>query len=591
MIRARPTILPIFLSLMVVLVLTAVASPVRAQKAKPDGAPEGASGRTAKKPAIGKRFMVAAANPHAVRAGVEMLRAGGTAADAAIAVQLVLGLVEPQSSGLGGGAFALYWTARDKRLVTWDGRETAPRAATADLFRDPAGKLLAYRTAVRTGRAVGTPGLPALLWRLHQRHGRLPWARLFGPAIRLAEQGFAVSPRLHKLLNEADFLKRRADSRAYFFDPEGNPWPVGHRLRNPAYAAVLRLLAARGPSAFYRGVLARAIVRAVQEDRPWPGGLALTDLRTYRAKVRPAVCGDYRRWRVCGMGPPSSGGIAMIQILKLIEPFDAAKSPPEGARTAHLLIEAGALAFADRNRYVADPDHVAVPVRRLIDAGYLRRRARLIDPVRAGGKRAPGTWPARKGHLHGPGLTLAMPSTSHISIIDAAGNALSMTTTIEAAFGSGIMVAGFLLNNQLTDFSFRAMRGGQPVANRVGPGKRPRSSMAPTIVFGSDGQPVLVIGSPGGSRIIGYVARAVSAVLDHGLSLPRAFSIAHVLSRNGPAEIERGTRADTAAALGRMGHRVRPATMTSGLHGIRRLPDGRLEGAADPRREGTAIGD
>jgi gamma-glutamyltranspeptidase/glutathione hydrolase len=576
--------------MLLVVVLTGTAAPALAQS-KADGAPEPATGRTAKKAVYASRFMVVAANPHAARAGLEILRRGGSAADAAIAVQLVLNLVEPQSSGIGGGAFSLYWQASSRKLVTYDGRETAPRAATPGLFRDNTGKLLPYRTAVRTGRAVGVPGTVALMWQLHKAHGRLPWARLFLPAIRLAERGFKVSPRLHGLLRDAFFLRRRAATRAYFFTAAGQPLPVGYVRTNPAFAATLRLIATQGPNAFYRGDVARDIASAVQAAQPWPGVLTETDMTRYAVVVRPPVCAPYRRWRVCGMGPPSSGGLAVAQILGQLGRFDLGKMGLQTASSLHVLIEASRRAFADRNRYVADPEFASVPVRRMLDPAYLRRRGGSIDPARAGGRATPGRFPVKKGALPGRGRSLEIPATSHISIVDGDGNAISMTTTIEAAFGSGIMVRGFLLNNELTDFSFRSARAGSPVANRVEGGKRPRSSMAPTMVFGRKGRLAMVTGSPGGSRIIGYVAGSIIAVLDWKMNAQAAADLPHVLSRNGPAEVEKGAPSALVAALRALGHKVGLARMTSGLHIIRRLPDGRLEGGADPRREGIALGD
>ena len=569
------------------LALGVAAGPALAQT-KTDGAPEQATGRTTKKNVYANRYMVVAANPHAAKAGVDVLAAGGSAADAAIAVQLVLNLVEPQSSGIGGGAFALYWLAKSRRLVTYDGRETAPGSATPDLFRDR-GKLLPYRTAVRTGRAVGVPGTVGLMWRLHQKHGKLPWARLFAPAIRLAEEGFLVSPRLHGLLGDAFFLRRRAATRSYFFTAAGDPLPVGFRRTNKPFAETLRLIARDGPKAFYRGPVAAAIVVAVSGDQPFPGGLTARDLATYKVIDRAPICAPYRAWRVCGMGPPSSGGIAVAQILGQLARFDLAAAPM-GPKALHLLVESSRLAFADRNRYVADTGFVEVPVKRMLAPDYLRRRSMLIDPAKARGRAAPGKFEIKKGALPGRGRSLEIPATSHISIVDAEGNAISMTTTIEAGFGSGIMVRGFLLNNELTDFSFRRQRGGRPVANRAQGGKRPRSSMAPTMVFGRDGRLLLVAGSPGGSRIIGYVVQVIVAMLDWKMTAQTAADLPHVLSRNGPAEVEKGAPAALVGNIRALGHKVRQARMTSGLHIIRRLPDGRLEGGADPRREGIAAG-
>lgn len=532
------------------------------------------------------RHMVAAANPHAAEAGREILRAGGSAVDAAIAAQLVLTLVEPQSSGIGGGAFLLHYEAESRDVTAYDGRETAPAAATSELFLTAEGAPMGFWKAVVGGRSVGVPGLLKMLKLAHEEHGRLPWPVLFEPAIRLAETGFEVSPRLHKLLAKDRFLASQAAARAYFYDADGQPHPVGHRLVNEDLANTLRLVAWGGLKGFYEGDIARDIVAAVQSGGN-PGAMTLEDLRDYPAKHRDALCAPYREWRVCGMPPPTSGGLAVLQILGLLEPFDLASLDPNGAEAAHLIAEASRLAFADRNRFPADPDFVAVPVEALLDRDYLRRRAALISPDESLGTAEPGleSQSAAMPDQNDP------PSTSHLVVVDKRGNAVSMTSSIESAFGSRQMVRGFLLNNELTDFSFRPEVGGRPIANRVEGGKRPRSSMSPMLVLDGEGRLVLAIGSPGGSRIIGYVARGLIAALDWQLDMASVVSLPHVVNRNGPTDIEFGTALQSATAgLRARGHKLRFLEMTSGTHAIAVTPNG-LDGAADPRREGVALGD
>ncbi len=590
--RGRQAIARGFIPLACILAFTAGLAAVEPAAAQsPSPAPEAATGRVAKQAAHGARFMVAVANAHAAGAAVEILRAGGSAVDAAIAAQMMLNLVEPQSSGIGGGGFLLAWDAKAGRLATYDGRETAPAGAGPGLFLGPDGRPLGFMIAVRSGRSVGVPGLLRLLEMAHARHGRLPWERLFAPAIALAEGGFPVSPRLNRLLGRYRSMAERTPTAGYFFDAGGAPKRVGTMLANPALAETFRRIAADGAGAFYSGPIAADIARAVQTAPLHRGSLTAADLAAYEAKERPAVCAPYRSVRVCGMGPPSSGGIAILQILGLLSHFDLAALAPTSPRAAHLLAEAGRLAFADRNRYVADADFVPVPVAGLLDRSYLAMRSRLISVDRSLGRAQPGSPPGKHGLRWSDGDAAEYPSTTHLSIVDADGNAVAMTSSIENAFGSQIMVRGFLLNNQLTDFSFRPVRGGRAVANAAGPGKRPRSSMAPTMVFGPDGRLRLAIGSPGGSRIIGYVAQRIVAVVDWRLDVQAAIDLGHVLSRNGPTEIEEGPAAERlGAALEAMGHKIKVGQMNSGLHGVERTQVG-LTGAADPRREGVARGD
>lgn len=537
--------------------------------------------------------MVATANPHASRAGVEMLRAGGSALDAAIAAQMVLNLVEPQSSGIGGGAFLLHWDAAAKKISAYDGRESAPAAARPDRFLRADGTPLTLPEAIDSGRSVGAPGVLRVLELAHRRHGRLPWRRLFEPAIRLAEAGFEVSPRLHRLIEADPLLRRRPAARAYFYLADGSALPVGHRLRNPDLAAVLRRVADEGPDAFYRGDIARGIVAALasaKDNYGRPGDLTEQDLAAYRALEREPICGSYRAYRVCGMPPPSSGGIAVLAILGALERFPMAELRPGSSGAVHLFAEAGRLAYADRDHYVGDPDFVRVPVAGLTDPAYLRERSNLIRPERSMGRAQPGT-PAGVRVSYGADATAETGGTSHLSVVDAEGNAVSMTTTIESAFGSRILVHGFLLNNQLTDFSLAPEEGGRPLANRVEPGKRPRSSMAPTLVFKPGGELLMTLGSPGGGAIINYVAKTLLGVLDWQQDIQQAIGAPNMGSRNRQTEIERGSSLEgIAAALRALGHPVDVVAMVSGLHGIMRTPRG-LAGGADPRREGIAMGE
>jgi gamma-glutamyltranspeptidase / glutathione hydrolase len=551
--------------------------------------PEAASGRLAQPATLAPHEIVVAANPLAAAAGYDMLRRGGSAVDAAITTQLVLNLVEPQSSGIGGGAFLVYWRAAARRVVTFDGRETAPEAARSDRFIRPDGQPLAFYDAVVGGRSVGVPGVLRLLELAHRRYGKLPWSALFAPAIRLAEVGFPVSPRLSILLARDPYLKRHEPARSYFYEADGAA-PKAN-LKNPALARTLRVIARRGAAAFYTGRIAQDVVDAVR-TAPGPGDLTLGDLAHYEAKERPPVCGFYRGYRVCGMGPPSSGAVTLLELLGLLERFDLERYPPPAVEAVHLFAEAGRLAYADRSRYLADADAVPVPVQGLIDADYLKARAQLIDPDRAlSGPAAPGDPPGSHAADWGDEAAPELPSTSHISIIDRYGNALAMTTTIENAFGSRLMVDGFLLNNELTDFSFVSEEKGRKVANRVEGRKRPLSAMAPTLVFDRRGALKLVLGSAGGSAIINDVAKTVIAMLDWGYDLPSAIALPNDGNRNGATEVEAGPGAATmATSLLQLGHVVQITDRPSGLAGIRVTPRG-LEGAADPRREGAALGD
>jgi gamma-glutamyltranspeptidase / glutathione hydrolase len=538
--------------------------------------------------ATGNHFMVATADPAASEAALAMLRKGGSAVDAAVAAQAVLGLVEPQSSGIGGGAFLLHWDGVTHKLSALDGRETAPKSAGADLFLDKDGKPLDFIEAALSGKSVGVPGVLRVLELAHRREGRLPWADLFQPAIDLAANGFAVPPRLAAALAEDARLKDDPQARAYFYDSAGNPTPAGAILRNPAYAETLRAIAEGGADAFYRGPIAQAILAEVNEDGT--ERMLAMDLLDYRAGEREVLCQPYRAFDVCSMGPPTSGGIALLQILGILRNFDLAPMDPDGAQAFHLIADASRLAFADRDRYVADTDFVRVPTAKLLDAVYLKARAGQIRSDRTIGEARPGKFTdplivaAASQHQFEP------ISTSHFVIADSAGDIVSMTSSIEMAFGSHRMVSGFLLNNQLTDFSFLPASGGRLVANRVEAGKRPRSSMTPTIVF-KDGEPAIALGSPGGPNIIGYVAQAVIEMIDWGRSPGAAVAAPHILNRNGPTLIEAGTSAlDLREPLEALGHEVEERELPSGLT-IVEFKDGMMIGASDPRRDGIALGE
>jgi gamma-glutamyltranspeptidase/glutathione hydrolase len=565
------------------LLALAAAWPVTAQLLQP----EPATGFQPREAAHARRFMVAAANPLAVDAGVQALRTGGSVVDAAIVVQMVLGLVEPQSSGIGGGAFLLHWARAEKRLRGYDGRETAPAAARPDRFLDASGKPLAPAEAIVNGRAVGVPGVLRMLEAAHRRHGRIAWAKLFDPAIRLAEQGFPMSSRLYQLLEGERALRGDAAARAIYYGSDGRPRPVGALVFNPEYAATLRAIATFGADAFYTGVIAQDMVRAVAAHRR-PGDLALEDLLRYRAIEREPVCGEYRGRRICSMGPPA-GGVTLLQVLGILERTPFHRAAPGSAEALHLFSEAARLAYADRARYLADPAFVRQPVAGLLEFGYLESRAALIGE-RSMRRAEPGNPRGAPGML-GDSIAAEPAGTSHVSIVDVRGDAVAMTTTIESAFGSRIMVRGFLLNNELTDFSLVGGGGTRVAANRVEPGKRPRSAMSPTFVFGRDGQLQAVLGSPGGPPIITYVAKALVAMLDWGLDAQSAVALPNFGSRNGPTEIERGSAYEfLAPALRERGHEVLLLDLTSGTHVIERV-EGGWRGGADPRREGVARGE
>lgn len=569
--------------------LMGMIAPISLLSAQEAMQPENTIAMTERQSIMAEKYMVSAANPIASQIGAEILAKGGTAIDAMVAVQMALNLVEPQSSGIGGGAFLVYWDAAKKKLTTFDGREKAPQAATPNYWVGEDGKPVKWFDAVVGGRSVGVPGTLKLMETAHQRYGNQDWASLLEPTRALAEGGFQVSERLHGMIQKS-MGKRKLDmfaaTRAYFFNEDGSPLPVGYLRRNPAFAETLAKIQKQGSRIFYEGEIAKEIVAAVKTKENG-GILTMADMKAYQVIERAPVCISYRAHEVCGMGPPSSGALTVGQILGILSNYDL----PEigaGAESEHLFIEAAKLAYADRGLYMADSDYVDMP-EGLLDQGYLNQRSQLIDRQKTMGKAAAGSPPAKQASLWAPDTQLERPGTSHISIIDQYGNIVSLTTTIETGFGSRVMVGGFLLNNELTDFSRAPEKDGKPIANRVEGGKRPRSSMAPTIVL-KDNKPVLAIGSPGGSRIINYVTRALIAILDHNMDPQQALNQAHIVNRNGKTDIEQNSAAlGLQAALEAKGHQITVRDLNSGLHAIQ-LKDGKLIGAADPRREGLAIG-
>lgn len=554
--------------------------------------PEVASGRTEKKLVTGKNGFVVTAHPIATRVGAEILKMGGTAADAAVAIQLALTLVEPQSSGLGGGAFALYWTGDTRRLTSYDGRETAPKGATSGMFLCPNGREIPFDNGKLGGMASGVPGTPRLLETLHQKHGRLKWQQLFERVILLAEKGFSMSPRLAKVLASESMLINDSEARAYFYKNDCFPKTAGTTLKNPKLAATLRVLQAKGMSAFYEGRIADDIIKAMKRE-PWPSTMTPEDLKDYQVIERASICADYREFKVCGMGPPSSGAVTPLQILGILQYFDLQESGAHTIESMHLFMQAMRLAFADRNRYIADPNIESQPVEGLLDPAYLEKRAHLIDRTKDMEDPSPGV-------PNGAPFGLAddqspeLPSTSHFMVVDKWGNAISMTTTIEDQFGSRRMVDGFMLNNEMTDFTLTPTKNGKSVANRVEAQRRPRSSMGPTMVFGKDGNLTMLVGSPGGSQIIGYVAQTLISLIDWKLDPQTAVNAGHYGNRNIGAEVENGTEAagkGANMAIQKKYASIVISNMTSGLSAAIYNPKIKVwEVGSDPRREVNAIG-
>lgn len=545
--------------------------------------PEMATGKAAAIEVTGEQYMVVSAHPLASRIGNEILARGGTAADAGIAVQLALGLVEPQSSGLGGGAFALYYDAQARRLHTFDGRETAPASVGRYLFMGEDGKNLDFDEASIGGRAVGVPGVPRLLETLHQKFGKLNWREIFTPAIRLSQDGFAVTPRLAAMLRaERDNFHADVKTKLVFYPDSSTPLRSGQQLRIPDYTQTLTNMAAQGADYFYEGDMPEKIIELLRTNRASVGNMTLEDFSGYRVIERPPICGVYRGYTVCSMGEPSSGGIALLQILGMISRFDLNKWGRDDPRSWHVIAEASRLAFADRNAYAADPDQVRTPGMQLIHPDYLAQRGALIDEGAALRHISAGTppgWSLPQKSDQAPGAS----GTSHITIVDSYGNILSMTTSIERAFGSHLMVGGVLLNSQLTDFAFE-----EGMANSLAGGKRPRSSMTPVLIFDLAGRPVYALGSAGGSAIIGYVAQRVIGLIDWDLTPAQAMAMPNIVHRGQVLEAE----ADAPVNADRMrpfGHPVEIRDLNSGLTMIQ-IKGARITGAADPRREGVAIG-
>ncbi|EHJ91907.1 gamma-glutamyltransferase [Vreelandella boliviensis] len=569
----------------------------------PSISPESESGYEEKPGWAVESFAVAAANPLATDAGYQVLKAGGNAIDAAIAVQMVLNLVEPQSSGIGGGAFLMHYDGDEVRA--YDGRETAPQGINAELFMQD-GEPLAFNEAVVSGLSVGVPGTLRMLEKAHAEHGALAWEALFTPAITLAEEGFAVSNRLHASLAGDEFLRQAPLASQLYYDSEGEPIAVGETLKNPALAAVFRRVAEQGSAALHEGTVAEDIVERVQNHPERPGAMTLEDMSGYEAVNREPLCTPWQQWKVCGFPPPSSGHLTVMQILGMLDQQPLLEAPlDDGASSSgwlHQFLEASRLAFADRGRYIADPDFVEAPGgdwSLMLAPGYLEQRSVLIEDMSMGDSAEPGN-PGELAVSWASQPEQPEYGTSHISIVDEEGNAVAMTTTIEQAFGSRIMSdggtglsGGFLLNNELTDFSFVPEVDGVPVANRVEPGKRPRSSMSPTLVFDQEsGELVASLGSPGGAAIIHYTARTLVALRDWGLSAQEALNLPHAITLGGDVYVEEGRFPEaTIESLRERGHTVSERELTSGLQAIMRLNDGTLFGGADPRREGVVMGD
>lgn len=572
------------LILLCLVTLNGVAKPDKRE----DREPEAATGYQQKTATETDSAMVSAANPYASQAGRTILSEGGSAIDAAVAVQAMLTLVEPQSSGIGGGTFILYWDNENKRLHTFDGREKAPQNVDPKMFIQ-GDKPKPWREAIVGGQAVGVPGAVSALEMAHQQFGVLPWKRLFQDSINLAKKGFQVSPRLAKLvaMDIHPGITRFDATRAYFY-PDDAAIAAGSMLKNPQLADSLSRIAGAGASGFYQGPLAEQIVNTVQQAGINPGRLSLKDMQTYQAVQREPLCGEYKVYRVCGMAPPSSGGVAILQTLGMLEPFELEQYQPNSLEALHLFTQASRLAFADREAYVADSDFTGLDMQPLLDKDYLSGRAALIEKDKDMGM-APAGNPYAE-HTLSAGQAYDLSNTSHIAIVDSKGNAVSMTSSIEMAFGSGLMVGGFLLNNQMTDFSFIAEKNGKPVANRIEAGKRPRSSMAPAMVFDSQGDLYLVVGSPGGSRIINYVTQTLIGVLDWKLDIQQAINLPKITNRNDYTALEKGTPlAEFAAEFEKRGHDVKVIDLNSGIHGVL-LKNGKRIGGADPRREGVALG-
>ena len=547
----------------------------------------------AKGPATAQHEMVAAANPLAAQAGLDILKAGGSAVDAAVAVQAMLTFVEPESSGIGGGAFTLVWDPKTKTLTAFNGREKAPASARPDMFLDANGQPLSYLQALQGGRSVGVPGEVAMLAMAHRKFGKLAWNRLFAAAARSADAGVPVTAKLADELAAFPQMEKMPAIRAMFYKADGVPLAHGDILKNPALAKTLRQIAAGGPDAFYHGQIAQQIVDAVQHAPVNAAGMTLADIASYKAEETSAICGHYRGYRVCAPPPPSSGGVTLLQMLGILEHFRSAQLKPQTVLGIHLVSQASRLAYADRDEYLGDPDFVRMPLDGLLNASYLASRAKLISLDHDMGKAMFGTPPTKHADLiqYVPNRFPGLHGTSHFVVVDKNGEVVSTTASIEFILGSELSAGGFMLNNELTDFSFEPERDGKPVANAVAPNKRPLSSMTPVIVFDPNGQFAFAVGSPGGKRIIAYVAQAVVSMIDGRENIQQAAEQPHHVNMNGPLELEKGTILTTLGPqFEAMGYTVTMPREDSGIHGIARVAGG-YQGGADPRREGVAVGD
>jgi gamma-glutamyltranspeptidase/glutathione hydrolase len=576
---------------LVLATLTAMAFTTFAQtsnQVREDREPEAATGKTVKQAFEASQYMVVAANPYASWAGKNIIEKGGSAIDAAVAIQAMLTLVEPQSSGIGGGAFILYWDNKNKTLHTFDGRETAPEKASSFIFMED-GEPMRWIDAVVGGKSVGVPGVLKALEMAHGEFGKLKWNELFVDAITTSKQGFTVSPRLEKLLslNVHPGLNNFVSAQNYF-KPNGKHLQQGLIKKNQLLASTLLNIANEGTDYFYKGELAEKIAKAARTAIINPGVITADDLANYEAKKRAPVCGNYRSKKICGMAPPSSGGITVYQILKMLEQYDLKKYGPDSKEFVHLFAQSSALAYADRSEYIADTDFTNLPAVSLINSAYLSQRSQLVGLDKPFEKAEAGKpyINAMVGDDHTPEL----PSTSHFSIVDKEGNAISMTTSVEFMFGSGVMVEGFLLNNQLTDFSLSPSKNGFKALNSVEANKRPRSSMSPTMIFNEEGELEAIIGSPGGSRIIDYVAQTIINIIDFDMDVQQAINFPRITNRNDYTALEKGSSlVSLKDELEKKGHSVRVLDLNSGLHGIQ-LKGDKLIGGADPRREGVAVG-
>jgi gamma-glutamyltranspeptidase / glutathione hydrolase len=537
---------------------------------------------------LAKGGAVSAADPRAAEAGQEILREGGSASDAAMAMMLALTVVEPQSSGIGGGGFLVYHSARTGKITTIDGRETAPSTATPSLFLNPNGKPMSMREAVPGGRSVGIPGNVALMARAHAKWGKLKWAQLFESAIRLAEQGFVVTPRLANSIAPMASLWADFPATQALYVGESGPKRAGDTIRNPELAALLKRIAAKGPKAFYAGDNAKAFVKTLAESKRNPTPLKHSDLAHYRVKDRDALCAPYRQYRLCGMGPPSSGATTVFQILGMIERFDMKALGKDSPQAWHVIAEAMQLAYADREKYLADPDFIPVPAKGLLDPAYVKSRSALISLTSSLPKYEAGTPPGAGQRT--AALAGEVSGTSHFVAVDSAGNVASMTSTIESVFGSQLVVNGYVLNNELTDFTFAPEQDGKPIANRVEPGKRPLSSMSPTIVYGPDGQPIFAVGAAGGKTIIMQVAKTLIAHLDWGMTAQEAIAAPNIFFTPGAVTLEANTPlAALSTDIARLGQTILSMDMPRlKANALERTTTG-WHGAADPRSEGVAL--